>query len=84
MVELRKNEELEWLKQMAMGREGFSLPPLSDSAKQALGLILPQFSPSHRMLLASDTRSWMNCSSVSGAEHNYLWKFLQRQTCIAG
>jgi len=46
-----ENEELEWLKQMAMGGSGFSLPPVSDSAKQALELILPQFCPTHRMLL---------------------------------
>ncbi len=51
MLELRKNEELEWLRQIAMGSKGFSLPPLSDSAKQALELILPQFSPCHCMLL---------------------------------
>ena len=49
LVELRENEELEWLKQMTMGGEGFSLPPLSDSAKQALELVVPRCSPCHRV-----------------------------------
>jgi len=51
MVELRKNEELELRKQMATGGEGCSVPPLSDPAKQALELILPQFSPEDRRVL---------------------------------